>query len=105
LRERPSLTEKIAASVRVGERRWNLRMRSGTDVMLPEAHEVAGLDRLIQLQQDHAILDRPLMAIDLRLPDRMVFRPKPETADDTVIPPLPPVTIPPTVPVLAKKPT
>ncbi len=108
LRERPALTEKVAASVRVGERRWNLRMNNGTDVMLPEGHEVAALDRLMQLQQQHAVLDRPLLAIDLRLPDRLVFRPKPEAKDDEVVPPLPPGSVSPgpaPVPVIAKKPT
>ena len=43
-------------------------MNNGTDVMLPEGHEVAALDRLMQLQQEHALLDRPLAAIDMRLP-------------------------------------
>jgi cell division protein FtsQ len=120
LRERPALAEKISASVRVGQRRWNLRMTSGTDVMLPEGHEVVALDRLIQLQQQHAVLDRPLIAIDLRLPDRLVFRPKPEDKGGAIIPPLPPGSGPPgsspsgslppgsaapAVPVLAKKPT
>ncbi|HEY0183511.1 MAG TPA: cell division protein FtsQ/DivIB [Rhodopila sp.] len=105
LRERPGLLEKVSASVRVGERRWNLRMNNGTDVMLPEGHEIAALDRLIQLQQDHAVLDRPLLAIDLRLPDRLVFRPKSETSDSEIVPPVPPATIPPTIPVIAKKPT
>lgn len=115
LRDRPALGEKVQASVRVGERRWNLRMTNGTDVMLPEAHEVVALDRLARLQQDHDVLDRPLAAIDMRLPDRLVFRPKPETAkpesdDSAVVPPLPPTTTPPattppTVPVVAKKPT
>ena len=76
LQQRPAIKEKISANVRVGERRWNLRMTNGTDVMLPEGHEAAALDRLIQLQQDHAVLDRPLVAIDMRLPDRLVFRPK-----------------------------
>jgi cell division protein FtsQ len=104
LRDRPALAEKVMASVRVGERRWNLRMNSGTDVMLPEGHEVVALDRLIQLQQDRAVLDRPLAAIDMRLPDRMVFRPKIESKDGTVIPPVPPGSNPPTVPVVAKKP-
>ena len=103
LRERPALAEKISASVRVGERRWNLHMTSGTDVMLPEGHETVALDRLLQLQQEHSVLERPLVAIDLRLPDRMVFHPKPEK-DDIVVPPVPPAP-PPTVPVLAKKPT
>jgi cell division protein FtsQ len=73
--------------------------------MLPEGHEVAALDRLLQLQQEHAVLDRPLVAIDLRLPDRLVFRPKPDTKDSAVIPPVPPASNAPTVPVIAKKPT
>jgi cell division protein FtsQ len=105
LRERPALAEKVIASVRVGDRRWNLRMTNGTDVMLPEGHEVAGLDRLMTLQQLHSVLDRPLAAIDMRLPDRLVFRPKVEAKEPTVVPPLPPSASPPTVPVIAKKPT
>jgi cell division protein FtsQ len=105
LRERPALAEKVVASVRVGERRWNLRMTNGTDVMLPEGHEVVALDRLLQLQQQHAVLDRPLAAIDMRLPDRLVFRPKVEVKEGPVIPPVPPGTNPATVPVIAKKPT
>ena len=111
LSDRPALAEKVLASVRVGERRWNLRMASGSDVMLPEGHEVAAIDRLMQLQQDHAVLDRPLAAIDLRLPDRLVLRPAPGSSDIDVTPPLPPggphpvALPPPTVPVVAKKPT
>jgi cell division protein FtsQ len=105
LRERPSLAEKVVASVRVGDRRWNLRMTNGTDVMLPEGHEVVALDRLIQLQQQHDVLDRPLAAIDMRLPDRLVFRPKIEAKENLVVPPVPPGTNPPTVPVISKKPT
>ncbi|MBN8898056.1 MAG: cell division protein FtsQ, partial [Rhodospirillales bacterium] len=74
------------AAVRVGERRWNLQMNSGTDVMLPEGHEVEALDRLAQLQQEHAVLDRPLAAIDLRLPDRLLLRPKPDPNGAPAVP-------------------
>jgi cell division protein FtsQ len=105
LRERPALAEKVEASVRVGERRWNLHMANHTDVLLPEGHEVAALDRLTQLQQQHAVLDRPLAAIDMRLPDRLVFRPRIETKEDPVIPPMPPGPNPATVPIISKKPT
>jgi cell division protein FtsQ len=110
LTERPSLAARVTASVRVGERRWNLRMTSGGDVMLPEGHEIAALDRLLQLQQEHAVLDRPLAAIDLRLADKIVLRPKAEPKDSSILPP-PPPSLPPgatpaaTVPVVAKKPT
>jgi cell division protein FtsQ len=111
LTDRPSLAGKVVAAVRVAERRWNLRMTNGMDVMLPEGHEVPALDRLIQLQQAHNVLDRPLLAIDMRLPDRLVFRPKTASSADNedllVIPPIPPAATPPpaTVPVAAKKPT
>jgi cell division protein FtsQ len=106
LTDRPALATKVSAAVRVGERRWNLRMNNGSDVMLPEGHEVAALDRLIQLQQEHAVLDRPMAAIDLRLPDRLVLRPRADAKDDTVSLPIPPVPVPPpTIPVIAKKPT
>jgi cell division protein FtsQ len=105
LRERPALAEKIVASVRVGERRWNLRMTNGTDVLLPEGHEAVALDRLIALQQQHSVLDRPLAAIDMRLPDRLVFRPRAEAKEDLAVPPVPPGANPTTIPVIAKKPT
>lgn len=106
LTERPALAAKVTASVRVGERRWNLRLTNGIDVFLPEGHTAAALDRLMQLQREHAVLERPLAAIDLRLPDRMVLRPKSEAKDGSVTPPLPPAgSTAPTVPVVAKKPT
>ncbi len=76
----------MTAAVRVGERRWNLRLSNGADVLLPEGEEVAALDRLLQLQQDHAVLDRPLQAIDLRLPDRLVLRAAQDAHPDSARP-------------------
>jgi cell division protein FtsQ len=88
LTERPDLQKRVVAVVRVAERRWNLHLDSGMDVLLPEGHEAAALQRLMQLQQEHALLDRPLAAIDMRLADRLVLRPKPEPRADTA--PAPP---------------
>jgi cell division protein FtsQ len=83
LTDRPDLQKRIIAAVRVGERRWNLRLNNGADVMLPEGHEVQAIDRLMQLQQQHALLDRPLAAIDMRLGDRLVLRPRPDEKKPT----------------------
>jgi cell division protein FtsQ len=83
LTARPDLQRRVIAAVRVGERRWNLHLASGVDVMLPEGHEDAALDRLMQLQQQHAVLDRPLAAIDMRLGDRLVLRPRPDEKKPT----------------------
>ena len=80
LTDRPGLGARVMAAIRVGERRWNLRMTNGTDVMLPEGAEVAALDRLQSLQQDQSLLDRPLQAVDMRLPDKLILRPTPVDA-------------------------
>jgi cell division protein FtsQ len=68
---------RTQAMVRVGERRWNLRLHNGTDVYLPEGQEAPALNRLNELHARHALLDRPLVAIDMRLPDRLVLRQPP----------------------------
>lgn len=73
----PSVRSHVAAMVRVGERRWNLALRNGCDVLLPEAEEVPAITRLASLDKQYALLERPLQVIDMRLPDRLVLRPPP----------------------------
>lgn len=80
LTARPQIQDHVAAAVRISERRWNLRLKNGTDVLLPEGHDIAALDRLLELHRDTALLDRPLQAIDMRLGDRLVLRPQPGPA-------------------------
>jgi cell division protein FtsQ len=101
LTDRPALGEKMMAAVRVGQRRWNLHMKNGTDVMLPEGHEVVAMDRLLALEQDHSLLERPLAAIDMRLPDRLVLQPH----EDAAANPPPPTAKGAVVPAVARKPT
>lgn len=75
LKREPEVAERVQAMVRIHERRWNLRLHNGTDVLLPEGAEAAAIQRLGELQREARLLDRPLAAIDLRLPDRLVLRP------------------------------
>ncbi|WBV44207.1 cell division protein FtsQ/DivIB [Pseudoroseomonas cervicalis] len=77
LKQEPEVQRRVQALVLVGERRWNLRLHNGTDVLLPEAHEDVAVRRLAELQRSSALMDRPLAAIDLRLPDRLVVRQQP----------------------------
>ena len=75
LAAQPDLLGRMVAAVRVGERRWNLHMKNNADVLLPEGAEVPALARLAEMQTQHALLDRPMQTVDLRLPDRLVLRP------------------------------
>jgi cell division protein FtsQ len=86
LRNVPDLAARVEAAVRVSERRWNLRLASGADVLLPEGQEAAAIQRLAELHARERLLDRPLAALDMRLPDRLVLRPQPVAAPSSPTP-------------------
>ena len=81
----PDIKSRVDAIVRVGDRRWNLQLKNGVTVMLPEGHEAAALTKLTDLQAQEQLLDRPLVFVDMRLPDRLVVRSRPpvDAAPDT----------------------
>jgi len=70
----PSLREQVRASVLVAERRWNLKLKNNLDIRLPEADVGPALDTLIALDRAKRLISRDILAIDLRLPDRVTVR-------------------------------
>lgn len=78
-----AIAERIKAAVYVGGRRWNLIARSGIEVRLPEANVEAALADLSRLDREHGLMQRDVVAIDLRLPDRLILKlPEMEEGDD-----------------------
>jgi len=76
----PQLRERLRALVRVGDRRWNVELESGTTIALPEEGAPHALEQLEGLQAQHALLDRPLTQIDMRAPGRVAVRVHPALA-------------------------
>jgi cell division protein FtsQ len=76
-----SIREMTSALIRVGERRWNLRLRDGLDIKLPEKELDEALEVLATLHEAHGILDQELEYIDLRDPERMVVRNRNDASD------------------------
>jgi cell division protein FtsQ len=70
----PELRGNMRAAVFVGERRWNLRLRNGVDVRLPEFDAERALAQLVKLDRDGKLLSRDITAVDLRLQDRLSVR-------------------------------
>ena len=70
----PSLREEVRAAVMVAERRWNLRLKNGIDVRLPESDPEAALEQLVALDRDKKLFARDIAMIDLRLRDRVTVR-------------------------------
>lgn len=73
LEREPGLRKRILAAVWIGSRRWDLRLKSGVDVRLPEHNPPAALARLARR---HGLLTDGVEVIDLRLPDRLIVRTK-----------------------------
>jgi cell division protein FtsQ len=82
LASEPALRPHVAAAVRVGGRRWNLKLDSGIDVELPEDNVGAAWHQLARLDRTDGLLKRDILKVDLRLPDRLVLR-VPEPAKPT----------------------
>lgn len=76
----PAVRSETVAAVLIAERRWNLRLKNGTDVRLPEEDADVALMRLVALDRDKHILSRDVSMIDMRLPDRVVVRLSDEAA-------------------------
>jgi cell division protein FtsQ len=76
----PEISASVAAAVLVAQRRWNLRLKNGIDVRLPETNVDTALATLVALDREKKLLSRDITAIDLRLPDRVTVRLSDEAA-------------------------
>lgn len=69
-----TVTKQMVAALRVGDRRWTLKLSSGIDVMLPDDGIADALKTLIALESERSLLEREIAAVDLRLADRVSVR-------------------------------
>lgn len=75
----PDLAQQLLGAVRVGDRRWDLQMRTGERIALPEDREAP--DALARFAAAHAatpLLGQGFARFDLRIRDRMAVRLTPE---------------------------
>ena len=86
LASEPELAARVTAAIRVGNRRWNLRIDNAIDVLLPGDEAANAWSQLARLERSNAILKRDLQSIDIRLPDRLVLRVSPEIPKAAPIP-------------------
>jgi len=70
----PDIARRVDALVLVADRRWNLQLKSGVEVLLPETAVETALQTLVDLDRDKKLLSRDITAVDLRLVDRVTVR-------------------------------
>jgi cell division protein FtsQ len=70
----PQVHSVTKAAIFVGERRWNLRLKDGLDIRLPENDVGNALSALSKMDKEDRLFSRDIVAVDMRLPDRLTVQ-------------------------------
>ncbi len=71
----PQFEKKIKSLLRVGDRRWTIRLHNGITIHLPEKNVANAIEEIEDLDRKHSLLSRYIEIIDMRLPDRIDILP------------------------------
>lgn len=81
LQAEPEIAARLVAAQRVGGRRWDLQLKDGLLVKLPEKDAELALRQLAGMND---LLTKKISVVDLRVPGRLVVEPaKDKTKNDT----------------------
>lgn len=77
----PGVAAHVDSATLVGNRRWDVRFKSGETLALPEGRTAAGsaLASFAKLNKADTLLDRGFSRFDMRLPGRMTVRVRGDT--------------------------
>jgi cell division protein FtsQ len=78
----PLLQERIEAVNHIGRRRWDLHLKNGIAVKLPEKDMGFALRRLAAAQENDKLMDKDLLVIDMRNLDRVTVRTRPGAVEE-----------------------
>lgn len=78
LGSQPELMNQVEAASWVGQRRWNIHLKGGIDVRLPEDDANDAWARLADYHKSHRVLDKDVTVLDLRIPDRLIVKTGPK---------------------------
>ncbi|KQT51049.1 cell division protein FtsQ [Aureimonas sp. Leaf454] len=74
----PELRARVKAYIRVGDRRWDLRLENGVTIRLPEDGAIEAAAEVSRMDRDVGLLSRDILAVDMRIADRMVVKLTPD---------------------------
>jgi len=70
----PEIGKRVQASSWIGSRRWDLKLDNGVDVRLPETGVAEAMRQLAEAEASSRLLERDVVAVDLRLGGKMIVR-------------------------------
>jgi len=78
----PDIQKRVEAATLVSGRRWDLKLKSGAEVKLPESELGLALRKLAVNHEEEALLDKNVLSIDVREEGRITVRTKPGAAQE-----------------------
>ncbi|HTK14613.1 MAG TPA: cell division protein FtsQ/DivIB [Xanthobacteraceae bacterium] len=76
----PELREPMRAAIFVAQRRWNIHLKNGLDIKLPEDNLDQALAEVVKLDHEQKLLSRDITVVDMRLPYQVTVRLSDEAA-------------------------
>ena len=74
LHQYPLIYNEVKVAIRGSQRRWNLRLKNNIEIRLPAENISTALNQLSEYQNKHSLFYRNIIAVDLRVPDRLIVR-------------------------------
>jgi len=76
LHDYPAAAKHVAGAVWIGERRWDLKLKSGETLALPDDYAEArnALGNFVRIDRDSGLVDKGFTRFDMRLADRLTVR-------------------------------
>ncbi len=74
LKSHPEIDPLVSSAIRVSDRRWDLRLRNGIEIKLPEENPDRALEYLAEVNKESKILTSSAKSIDLRLEEKMFVK-------------------------------
>lgn len=76
LHDYPAAAKHVAGAVWIGERRWDLKLKSGETLALPDDYAEArqALSNFVRIDRDSGLVDKGFARFDMRLADRLTVR-------------------------------
>ena len=75
LKTEPELFSEVWAISFRSERRWDVYLKNGMEIRLPESDPISAWSRLAVIDREKAITKRDLAVIDLRIPKQLIVEP------------------------------
>lgn len=68
------IAEQFDSAVRLGDRRWDIKLKNGLIIKLPEDDVPFALARVAEAEKDFLIFSKEILSLDARFSDRLIVK-------------------------------